>query len=276
MRPVLYRLPEWLGGIEIPSYGLMMVLGPLASALAFAWLGRRRGLSPGQAFEAVLETALVGIVVGKLSGVLLLPPGTDLTWRVVAGSGGIWYFGFIGGFAWFCFRTARLGMKTLDALDHLLPTVALGHAFGRVGCFLAGCCWGAPCDAPWAVTFPAEAGRHTGVPVNVALHPVQLYEAFAEVALFVALAWYLLRRRRFLGEVTLLYLGLYAIVRFSLEFVRADWRGAIGWLSTSQLVAACILALVLPFLVRGYRRGGLGILAEWPFGVRAPAPDPRA
>jgi len=233
MRPELFRLPEFLGGFPVPAYGVFLLLGAVGGSVLFAWLASRAGASRGKAFEVSLEMIAVGLLVAKVAGVLLLPPDTPWTPRVIAGSGGVWYFGFLGGFGYFVWRRRVLGLTVLDALDRMLPASALGHAVGRFGCFFAGCCWGRPCDLPWAVTFPSHgAGPGTGVPVGVPLHPTQLYEAGAEILLCVGLCWWLLHRRAFIGQVALVYLASYAIVRGVLEHFRADYRGALGPLST--------------------------------------------
>ena len=263
MRPELLRLPDWLGGLPVPSYGVMLVLGATAAALAFAALARRGGAPAGKAFEVCLETILVGVVAGKLAGWLLVPPGTQVSAGAAAGSGGVWYFGFLAGFAYVAVRSRVLGVTWLDAIDRLFPCVALGHALGRLGCFLAGCCWGRECSRPWAIAFPAQDGpRQTGIPTGVPLHPTQLYEAGAELLLFALLAWWLLSRRAFVGQVGLLYLGGYAVTRLLIEAFRADYRGALGPLSTSQVVAVIVLAFVVPALAIAWRRGGFGVPAR--------------
>ena len=263
MRPELFRLPEWLGGLAIPSYGVLMLLGVVVAALHFAWLASKAGANRGKAFEVVLEMVLVGMLVAKVGGLFLLPPEVKWTPKVIAASGGVWYFGFLGGLAYISWRRKALGLTWLDAVDRMLPAAAVGHAFGRVGCFLAGCCWGAECSLPWAVTFPEHSGEFgTQVPAGVPVHPTQLYEAGAELFLGLLLSWWLLTRRRFIGQITLAYLSAYALVRFAIEFVRADHRGSLGPLSTSQLVAVLILAVTVPALVVAWRRGGLGRLSE--------------
>jgi phosphatidylglycerol:prolipoprotein diacylglycerol transferase len=104
--------------------------------------------------------------------------------------------------------------------DVFAPGIALGHAIGRLGCFSAGCCWGSPCDLPWKVTFSnPETNRMFGTPLNIPLHPTQLYEAFAEAVIFYILyrAW---ARPHSNGQIIGLYLVLYSTVRFLVEFVR--------------------------------------------------------
>jgi phosphatidylglycerol:prolipoprotein diacylglycerol transferase len=254
VRPILFRLPEWLGAKAIPSYGVLMLIGTLAACLVFAWLAGRGGAPRGKAFEVLLETVIVGIVMAKILGSLLLASEPGFSLITALKSGGVWYFGFFPAFAYFQWRSPTLGLTRFDATDRMLPAVALGHAFGRIGCFLAGCCWGRECNLPWAVTFPPADHAGTAIPRGVPIHPTQLYEAGAELALFAVLAWWVLHRRSFKGEAMLLYLVGYAVSRATIEVFRADFRGSVGPLSTSQIVAMLTLLVCGPLLVRGWRR----------------------
>jgi phosphatidylglycerol:prolipoprotein diacylglycerol transferase len=132
--------------------------------------------------------------------------------------------------------------KTADACA---PGIAIGNFFGRQGCFAAGCCWGKPTNLPWGVQFTELGHEITGVPTDVHLHPTQLYESFAMLLVFFFLLW-LHKRKRFNGQVLLVYALLYSVIRFSIEFVRDDPRGDIlglttlTGLSTSQLISIVI------------------------------------
>jgi len=137
--------------------------------------------------------------------------------------------------------------------------VALGQAIGRLGCFAAGCCYGKVCDRPWAVTFhDAYATRAVGTPLEVPLHPTQLYESAAALLIFFGLLW-LSGRKRFEGQVALVYLVFYAATRFVIEFYRGDAaRGTVfhGLLSTSQFIAilvAVAAGVLYPYLMRRRR-----------------------
>ncbi len=133
------------------------------------------------------------------------------------------------------------------------PAIALGQAIGRIGCFMAGDDYGSPTHLPWAVTFThPDAAEIGGAPLGVPLHPVQLYESLICLAIFFFLVW-MTRRKRFDGQIILLYSGLYAVARFLLEFVRGDAdRGFLlgGLLSTSQFIALAVLLLVIPLFVK--------------------------
>jgi phosphatidylglycerol:prolipoprotein diacylglycerol transferase len=152
-------------------------------------------------------------------------------------SGGVFYGGLIGAVAALVLLLRKRRIAFWTFVDMAAPAAALGHAIGRVGCFLAGCCWGRECSLPWAVTFTDPAAeRNVGVPLNVPLHPTQLYESAGLLAL-CGLLLALGRRRP--GQVFAVYLGGYALLRFTIEFFRGDPRGSVfgGALSTSQLIA---------------------------------------
>ena len=130
---------------------------------------------------------------------------------------------------------------------------------GRQGCFAAGCCWGKPTSLPWGVKFTELGHEITGVPIDVPLHPTQLYESFSMLIVFFFLLW-LHKHRRFSGQVILFYALLYSIIRFAIEFVRDDPRGDIlgltsmTGLSTSQIISLIVGAASLILLIIRWRK----------------------
>jgi phosphatidylglycerol:prolipoprotein diacylglycerol transferase len=177
-------------------------------------------------------------------------------------SGGVFYGGFVGAVAVGYVLIRRYGLPWWKTADAFAPGIALGQAIGRQGCFAAGCCWGKPTTLPWAVEFSEAGHMVTGVPLGVHLHPTQLYESFAALALFLFLLW-LHRRKRFDGQVILFYAVLYGAVRFSIEFVRDDPRGDIAGLttlthlSTSQLISLIVGLASLVILIVRWRRAAV-------------------
>ncbi|MDX9723151.1 MAG: prolipoprotein diacylglyceryl transferase [Myxococcota bacterium] len=167
--------------------------------------------------------------------------------------------------------TRRWGFRFLDYADMTAPGIALALAFGRIGCFLSGCCFGGVCEAPWAVHFPAGSDawrlhrrehwpelvaqyRASGVWESLSVHPTQLYESGAMLLTF-ALLWFGLRkRRRFEGQSIAWLMILYSLVRFTIEFWRADQRGGVGWFSTSQWISVPLLLLGVYLLWRGSKQ----------------------
>ncbi|HET8646569.1 MAG TPA: prolipoprotein diacylglyceryl transferase, partial [Vicinamibacteria bacterium] len=200
-----------------------------------------------------------GLIGAKL-GLLVVEWGYySKNWRELFSllqSGGVFYAGLIAAFPvawWYSRKNALPGWKAADALA---PAVVLGQSIGRLGCFAAGCCFGRPASVPWAVTFrDPYATRAVGTPLDIPLHPTQLYESLSVTLLFLGLLW-LARRKRFHGQVALVYLFAYAALRFAIEFYRGDAsRGTVlgGWVSTSQFIAilvALAAAVMYPYLRR--------------------------
>ncbi len=168
-------------------------------------------------------------------------------------AGGLTYYGgFIGASlaAWFLLRTDRFPFwKAADMAGLVVP---VGLAFGRMGCLLAGCCFGKPWDSPLALVFPAgsaasEAQHRASLLASTRLpslpvHPAQLYESAASLGIAAFLLLWLHGRKRYDGQVFLAFVGLYALARFVLEWLRADDRGGIAALSTSQLIGLGLVA----------------------------------
>ncbi|MCA9667547.1 MAG: prolipoprotein diacylglyceryl transferase [Myxococcales bacterium] len=178
--------------------------------------------------------------------------------------GGLSYYGgFIAAaLAWLLLiRRWRLPRdRVLDLAGYGLP---LGLCFGRIGCFLNGCCYGAMTGSAWGVTFPpggVVARDHASIPMlghfaPLPVHPTQLYSAVANLAIFVVCYFVVRPRKRRDGQVLWTFVALYAVSRFAIEFLRADPRGALLGLSTSQLLSVPLLALALFALFRPAARG---------------------
>lgn len=248
---MLPRLPF----VGLPSYGLMVALGFVA-ALLLAWrVAKWRGLAPDSVQDVIVWASLWGLV-GAKALLVVLEPGEFLAapWTVLF-QGGVFYGGFLAGAAAGWFRSRRLGLDPWAVADVITPSLALAHAFGRVGCFLAGCCWGRACDLPWAIRFtdPRAMAMQSGWPGDQPLHPTQIYEALGNLAL-MAFALMLLRRRSFAGLAWWSYVGTYGILRIVVEFARGDVRGRFGPVSTSQAFGAAAVASAVVMLAVLRRR----------------------
>jgi phosphatidylglycerol:prolipoprotein diacylglycerol transferase len=259
MHPRLLTTPFF----TLHTFGLLLASGYMA---AYWWLmreGRRERLDV-ESLGALGFWAIAGAIIGAktLMVVRSFPEYAAAPFELFSlsmlASAGDFYGGFIGALiaSWiFFYRHPRLPFwRTADICG---PAIALGQTIGRVGCFMAGDDYGRPTRLPWAVTFTdPDAASIGGAPLGIPLHPVQLYESIACLALFVVLVR-LGRHKRFDGEVILAYTLLYAVARFVLEFYRGDAdRGFIGGglLSTSQFIALILgpAALAL-WLVRRRR-----------------------
>ena len=139
-------------------------------------------------------------------------------------------------------------MPTWKIADLVAPALALGHGFGRIGCFMAGCCYGKECALPWGATFHSEyAHSLTGIPLNETLHPVQLYESVLNFLNFLVL-FTLLRRKKYDGQVFPFYIINYSVIRYFTEFFRGDhesvlFRGPSALLTVTYPQFFCIVGL---------------------------------
>lgn len=252
MFPVLFELDlPVLGPFTVGTYGLFYAAGfLLALRLAIA-LARREGIDAARMVDLGIVALIAGFVGAK--GLLYLldarfyleHPGE--IWRSLR-SAGVFYGGFVLAAAACFLYVRRHALPVGKVADLVAPALALGQGIGRIGCFAAGCCYGKACTLPWAVTFSdPRAYRLTGVVLGVPLHPAQLYHALADFLILGVTLW-ALRRRRTAGSVFWIYVLLYAVLRFAVEFFRGDTaRGLFldGALSTSQLAAipAALLAI---------------------------------
>jgi phosphatidylglycerol:prolipoprotein diacylglycerol transferase len=147
----------------------------------------------------------------------------------------------------------RKRLPPLRTADAFAPALAIGHAIGRVGCFAAGCCYGVRTNVPWAVIFRNPDSN--GAPLNVPIHPTQLYEALAEAAIF-GILWWRIRRPHAPGTIISLYLALYGTTRFLVEFVRFHEQGNL-WgtpFDMSQWISLALAAMGAGYLIRMRRR----------------------
>ena len=307
MHPTLISLEIQGFDLSIHSYGLMLALGILLGLTLARRAAPRADVSP----ETVLDLVLWGLVGGLLGARLLfmVVHAPRYYWACVDFSlfndlytplepldgprcfealklwegGLVWYGGLLGGLlaGWIFCR--RRGLSLLAMADLLMPSIALGHGLGRIGCFLAGCCWGKPCGLSWGARYPAGSmAWHQQIAdgwvsrwaeTTLPVHPTQLYEAAGEMLIFMALVL-LRRRKRFEGQVLLAYGLLYSLLRSVVEVFRADqergaifcwgnetlnsWLGLPGdsWLllSTSQLISLGVAVASLAMLVVLTRR----------------------
>ncbi len=230
------------------TYGVLVALAFLSGLWMAGRLGKEAGLNVDAVTNLGIYCALAAIIGAKIMMILVdLPDYLSGRQHIFSldtlQAGGVFYGGLIAalGVAWWHLRTT--GLPPLRTADVFAPGIALGHGIGRLGCFSAGCCWGIECHRPWAVTF-TDPATTTGVPLNVPLHPTQLYEAFAEFLIFGILYWRI-RRPHAAGEIIGLYLLLYSTVRFLVEFFRTHEQGNLfgGPLDTSQWISIGLFAL---------------------------------
>ena len=254
MHPILFEI----GGFPVYTYGVLLAAAYLLG-LQFALVrARARGLDGQRVMDLGIWIIISALIGAKL---LLLVVDFD-TFRRNPGelltlmrSGGVFYGGLIAAVAVAIWYMRRHRMALWSVSDAFAPGIALGHVVGRLGCFFAGCCYGRATDVPWAVTFTNEyAAQNVGTPLNIAIHPTQLYEAGAELAILGALLLLERRGRTFPGRTFWSYMLMYGITRFVIEFYRGDPRGMVGMLSTSQFVSVLLVPLSIIMLIVLARR----------------------
>ncbi len=254
MFPQLFHL----GPLTLYSYGLLVAAAFLVALLVASRLAERSGLDSDKVTSLGIYVAIAAIAGAKLF--LLLGdfsyyarnPGQIFTLATLQ-AGGIFFGGLVAALLVAAWYMRRSGLPALRTADTFGPAIALGHSIGRLGCFLAGCCWGRPADLPWAVTFTKPLAHElVGVPLGVRLHPTQIYEAAAELLFFFVL-WARFRRPHRDGSIIGLYLVLYSGFRFAIEFLRdpSDLSYPFGGpLSLTQWMALTLLGAGAYLLAR--------------------------
>ena len=174
----------------------------------------------------------------------------------LARAGGVFYGGLIAALVVGLLLVRRYKLPVWKTGDMIAPGIALGHVIGRLGCLMAGCCYGRPTTVPWAITFHNPlAGQNVGTPLEVPLHPTQLYDAGANLIILIGLLATEKKGKPFAGRTFWVYMLLYAISRYVIELYRGDDRGMyFNVLSTSQLVSIAIVPVSLFMLWRLSKR----------------------
>lgn len=268
MRPAIV---EWLEanlgvGFFVPDYALLLAVAVVVAFHLGLREAQRYGLDVDKVFRAGVVMAIAGLAGSRLYMVLADPDpylrrplDALFIWKGGTASTGM-YLGVmlaaLAGARWQQLPLSRL-------LDCAAPSAAAGLVFGRIGCFLNGCCFGAVADVPWAIRFPAGSGPQLaqmsaglvapGAP-SEPVHPVQLYEALYGAVLLLLLV-HLRKKPRRDGELAALFLLLYGAGRVLTELVRGDPRQFIGALSVAQAFWAVMIVLAVAFLVRARLRG---------------------
>lgn len=275
MHPVFFQM----GNIVGYSYGLMIGIGALLAIFVSEWRAKRRGLDGELVFSAAVWGLLAGLLGAKLTFIISNIKLLFTNPSYVLGTNGFTVYGgvvlgiIVGGLI-----VKRKKVDVPVYLDLVIPQIALAQGFGRIGCFLAGCCYGKPTDSHFGVVFPVEAIAPSGIP----LIPTQLISAAGDFLIFAILlllsyfATDYLKVRK--GEEELLdkdavtkklrlfqplsmsgmYLILYGIGRFAIEFLRADPRRTALGLTSNQYVSIVFVIAGLALLFYGYKRAQKG------------------
>jgi phosphatidylglycerol:prolipoprotein diacylglycerol transferase len=272
MYPILFHA----FGVPMYSYAVLMVAGYLAALGLLFWMSPKQaapdtgGLERPQVWDlfiVMVVSSIIGSKIGHVAFEAGAHEGVSSVWELLQKDpwhafrlgepGYVWYGGMIGALltAAVYFRN-RPHLDAWQYSDAFAPAIMAGASVGRLGCFLAGCCYGEPTDAAWGVWFPQLSGP---------VHPTQLYDSLAAGTLAIFLLWRF-HRRRFVGENIALLLMLYPVARATTELFRGDpERGAFGPLSTSQLLSIPLFLVGAWFYFK--RRQGV---AEAPSPAGAP------
>ncbi|OGC09932.1 prolipoprotein diacylglyceryl transferase [candidate division WOR-1 bacterium RIFOXYA2_FULL_37_7] len=236
MHPILFRI----GNVNIYSYGFMVSLGFLAGILLAYYLARKVKIDPDKILDAALFLFVGAIFGARLFYVIFFWHELNSPWQafMVWNGGLVFYGGVLFGILGLILACKILKISVLDMLDIVAPATMLGYAFGRIGCFLNGCCYGEECAFvfPWAVKFPHLTGLR---------YPTQIYASIAGLLIFAVL-FFLLSRRKFPGQIFAVGLSLYATYRFFIEFFRTNAKVFLN-LTLAQWASLFLVVLGLIF-----------------------------
>ncbi len=245
MKPILFKV----FGLNVYGYGMMIAIGICAALILLSYRSKKKGYDE----DSILNMAIIAIIAGIMGGKVLYIITeikniiNNINILKDIGSGFVIYGAILGGALGVFFYSKKKGWNILQVFDLIAPTVILAQGFGRIGCFLAGCCYGKETKLPIGVDFTNSLFVQSGI----IRHPTQLYSS----AFDFALAFFLLsydRKERKDGKVFSLYVILYSIGRFFVEFLRDDPRGAVGVLSTSQFIS--IFTLIFGIVIYNINR----------------------
>lgn len=235
--------------MTIPSYGLLITLAWLFSGALVLWRAKKNNLDTNDAIIFIVYIAVFGFIGAKLLYILTILPqiaSSQIAFDSIMDGGFVFYGGVLGGVAGIpvCCKLHNIRLREVLWVVWVLP---LAHAVGRVGCFMAGCCYGMESHA-LGIAF----SNSPVAPNGVSLLPVQLIEAFVEACIFVVLSC-MLKRKKDAHSMILAYIYTYCPFRFIIEFFRSDAeRGIVAGLSTSQWISVFLIigALIFQFYIQ--------------------------
>ncbi len=228
-----------IGPITIHGYGLMIAIGVICALLVASKRAKRLELDDDIVYGLGLTVLFSGFVGAKLLFCIVeIKSIIESPILILSGDGFVVYGGIIGGIIAAMIYCKVKKVNFLQYFDLLMPSVALAQGFGRIGCFLAGCCYGRETCSSIGITF----SNSLFAPNGVKLLPTQLFSSAGNF-LIAAVLIIFASRPRDRGQVGALYLMLYGVGRFIIEFFRDDYRGSVGVLSTSQFISLIIFAV---------------------------------
>lgn len=247
---IMYNEILSIGPVTIHGYGLMIAIGIIAALTAGIHLAKRKGVNPDELYNLTFIAVIGGFMCAKiLYCIVEWKTFIEDPLKTLGSDGFVVYGGIIGG-TLLCGLYCRFKkLSFLKYFDIVLPSVAIAQGFGRIGCFLAGCCYGRETDSCIGITFH----NSSYAPNDVSLIPTQLFSS-AGCFLMAAVLFLYARKERTDGRTGALYLILYSIGRSVIEIFRNDFRGEIGVLSTSQFISIFILLAGIIMFMQPWRK----------------------
>lgn len=248
MHPVLFKV----GSFTIYTYGFCIAIGALLGFLYMYRQGKKQyGITFDQSNNLFILLILGGVVGGKLF-MIFEDPSLYLNQpkKLFSASGFVFYGSLLTTIPIMLWYFKKIKVPVLGMLDVMAIVTCIVHGFGRIGCFMAGCCYGLPTDSFLSVIFTNPVCQ--AEPLNTPLYPTQLLEAFFIFSILISLL-ILKKKKRFDGQLFLIYLMVYAIGRSILEMFRGDIdRGFLieNILSNSQFISALVVCTALYFYIR--------------------------
>ena len=249
LRGIMYNNISFLG-IELTLYGLFFYSGIISSVIIGSLLAKNKGIPLFDIFASCAYT-MIGAIIGSKLLFILVSLKQIITFKIpfinLIKGGFVFYGGLLGGILGLYIYLKQYKLSKSDFFDIYAVALPFGHAFGRIGCFFAGCCYGVEYNGPFSVTYTESYGM---TPVGVPLLPIQILEAFCLVLIFALLLLiYLSCNKK--GVTSVVYLYLYPSVRFILEFLRGDKeRGILSFLSFSQIISLFLIISLTIFLIK--------------------------
>lgn len=237
MKLILFNL----FGFNVYSYGFMIGIGIIVGVMILNSRAKSVGFDENNIFNMVIITILSGILGGKLLFIITNLSEfikNPISFITDFGYGFVIYGAIFGGMLAIVLYSKLKKWDALEVFDLVVPGLAIAQGFGRIGCLLAGCCYGAETTSPLYIIFPENSLAIS----HVHLHPTQIYSSIFDFALGIFLIMYS-KKKKNNGRIFGLYLICYSVGRFFVEFLRNDARGSVGIFSTSQFISIFILIL---------------------------------